>query len=113
MPSSTSRHYSIDARLVSPRPDVGVNPRLFSKLTIALRLDNPNKGEKIADSGVVADVGGTTTVYPSIQVEVVLSDSVLENRRDCSLWVTSTNLEVRILFILNRLIALGKISRWA
>ena len=62
---------------------MGVNPRLFSKLTKALRLDNPNKGEKIADSGVVTDVGGTTTVYPSIQIEVGLSDS--ENRRDCSL----------------------------
>jgi len=112
MPLSTSRHYSIDARLVSPRPHVGVNPRLFSNLTIALRLDNPNEGEKIADSGVVADVGGTTTVYPSIQVEVGLSDSVLENCRDCSLWVSNTNLEVCTLFLLNRLIALV-ISRWA
>jgi len=50
------------------------------------------------------------TVYPSIQVEVGLSDSLLENHRDCSLWVTSTNLEVCALFILNRLLALGKIA---
>ena len=58
-------------------------------------------------------VSSLMSVYPSIQVEVGLSDIVLENRRDSSLWVSSTNLEVRTLLILNRLIALGKISRWA
>jgi hypothetical protein len=35
-------------------------------------------------------------VYPGIQVEVGVSDDLKENSRDCSLWVSSTDLNVNV-----------------
>jgi hypothetical protein len=61
-----------------------------------LQLNNPNKGSKIADAGVSSCINGHMPVYPGIQVEVGVSDGVKENFRDCSLWVSSTDLSVNV-----------------